>query len=108
LRESDGAIAGGVTAQSFWGWLYITVLAIRPAARRLGHGRQLLIAAESWGAACGCHHAWLMTMSFQALGFYERLGYAVFAELPDFPGHERRLFMQKPLTSPGLLPLPEK
>jgi hypothetical protein len=39
-----------------------------------------------------------MTMSFQARGFCERSGYVVFAELPDFPGDERRLFMRKPLT----------
>jgi hypothetical protein len=39
-----------------------------------------------------------MTMSFQARGFYERAGYSVFAELPDFPADQSRLFMRKSLV----------
>lgn len=38
-----------------------------------------------------------MTMSLQAREFYERAGYVVFAELPDYPDAERRLFMRKSL-----------
>lgn len=98
LRGADGTIEGGITARSFWGWLYIVALAIHPSLRGRGYGRSLLDAAEHWGIECECRHAWLMTMSFQARAFYERAGYVVFAELPDFPGSERRLFMRKPLV----------
>jgi GNAT superfamily N-acetyltransferase len=97
LRGEDGDIVGGITARSFWGWLYIIALAIHPSWRGRGYGRQLLVAAESWGIECECGHAWLMTMSFQAPEFYERAGYVVFAELNEFPGRERRLFMRKAL-----------
>lgn len=98
LRGPEGTIEGGITARSFWGWLYIIALAIKPSWRGRGYGLALLTEAEAWGRDCGCRNVWLMTMSFQARGFYERAGYAVFAELPDFPDAERRLFMRKSLT----------
>jgi GNAT superfamily N-acetyltransferase len=81
LRSADGTIRGGVTARSFWGWLYIISIAIETEWRGHGYGR-----------------AWLMTMSFQARGFYEHSGYNVFAELPAFPDHQSRLFMRKALA----------
>jgi GNAT superfamily N-acetyltransferase len=95
LRRTNGDVVGGLTAQSFWGWLYIVAIAIAPAWRGQGYGRQLLATAETWGLECSCHDAWLMTMSFQARAFYERAGYRVFAELPNFPEHHARLFMRK-------------
>jgi GNAT superfamily N-acetyltransferase len=99
LRGPGGTIEGGVAARSFWEWLYVAAIAIKPAWRGQGYGLRLLSEAEAWGLRCGCHDAWLMTMSFQARTFYERAGYVVFAELPNFPDAERRLFMRKALTS---------
>ena len=97
LRGADGTIEGGVTAQAFWGWLYIAEFAIKPEWRGRGYGRQLLALAEAWGVQNGCLNAWLMTMSFQAKGFYENAGYAVFAELADYPPGESRFFLRKTL-----------
>ena len=91
-------MVGGITAQSFWGWLYIATIAIEPSWRGQGYGRQLLTTAEAWGLECSCHDAWLMTMSFQARAFYEHAGYRVFAELPNFPERHTRLFMRKSIS----------
>lgn len=99
LRGPEGTIEGGVIARSFWGWLYISALAVKPSRRGQGYGLGLMAEAEAWGRDCGCRNAWLMTMSFQARGFYQRAGYVVFAELPDFPDAERRFFMRKSLAS---------
>ena len=58
--------------------------------RGRGLGRRLLVAAEAAAIKRGCRGAWLGTFDFQSRGFYERLGYTVFAELADFPdGHSR-------------------
>jgi GNAT superfamily N-acetyltransferase len=97
LRGDSGRIEGGITARAFWGWLYIATLAIEPLLQGQGYGRELLDAAERWGIEHGCRNAYLMTMTFQAQAFYESAGYVIFAELPDFPGDERRLFMRKAL-----------
>jgi len=45
----------------------------------------------------GCHHAWVDTQ-FGALGFYQRLGYAVFGQLPDYPPGFTRSFLSKVLA----------
>ena len=104
LRAPDGTIEGGITAKCFWGWLYIVALAVTPTCRGRGYGRQLLSAAESWGVDAGGHSAYLMTMSFQARGFYERAGYEVFAELENFPDGHSRLFMRKALRRMNVEP----
>ena len=45
----------------------------------------------------GLAGAWLDTFSFQARGFYEKLGYEEFGRL-DYPPDHHRHFMQKGLT----------
>src|ERR1700733_998696 len=57
------------------------------------HGRRRGRALER-----GCHSAWVDTFSFQAPGFYPKLGYEVFGEL-DYPPGPRRIFFQKHLEA---------
>jgi hypothetical protein len=45
----------------------------------------------------GCRHAYLDTFSFQALGFYEKQGYAVYGQLENFPTGASRYFLKKTL-----------
>ena len=98
LRNRDGHIQGGINAVGYWGWLYIADLAVATTCRGRGYGRSLLASAEAWGLDCSCHDAWLSTLSFQARGFYERAGYRVFAELPNFPDQQTRCFLRKSLA----------
>mgnify|MGYP001488358637 CR=1 FL=1 len=100
LRSDDGSIVGGLYGATMWSWLMIDGLWVAPALRRLGHGRSLLLAAESTAIARGCQGSWLGTFDFQARAFYERMGYSVFAELPGFPPrhthyHLRKLFHEQ-------------
>ena len=55
--------------------------------------------AERGALGRGCHSVWLDTFSFQAPGFYRRLGYEVFAEL-DWSADHKRIFLRKRLR-PG-------
>jgi ribosomal protein S18 acetylase RimI-like enzyme len=59
------------------GWVYY--LAVAPAARGSGLGRELMAAAEEWVAARGIPKLMLMVRSSNTavLGFYEQLGYVV-------------------------------
>ena len=52
--------------------------------------------AEREAVQRGCHGAWLDTFEFQARGFYERLGYTCFGELPNYPAG---CFLGKPLVA---------
>jgi hypothetical protein len=53
------------------------------------------------GRARGCVGAWLDTFSFQARGFYERLGYSLAGTIPDHPLGEARYFMIKRWDAPA-------
>jgi len=48
----------------------------------------LLEAAEDEARSQGCGGVFLSTFSFQARPFYERFGYEIIADVPDYPaGH---------------------
>jgi GNAT superfamily N-acetyltransferase len=97
IRDDEGAIQGGLLGELHWGWLHVTILAVSTGLRGQGWGSRLLLEAERLAAGQGCHHAWLDTFSFQARPFYERLGYTVFGELPDYPVGHSRSFLFKAL-----------
>ena len=90
LRGEDGAALGGLIGRSYSGWLYVELFHIPEAHRRAGLGRQMLSMAEGEAAARGCIGVRLETYSFQAPGFYARMGYTIVGELRDCPpGHTR-------------------
>jgi predicted N-acetyltransferase YhbS len=65
--------------------------------RGMGCGSQLLALAEEKACEQGAKNAYLDTFSFQAPAFYEKHGYEVFGELPDFPPGHQRFFLKKEL-----------
>jgi GNAT superfamily N-acetyltransferase len=88
------------TLGGLWGWtsfsfLHIDLLYIPESMRRAGLGRRLVNQAEEEAIQRGCHGAWLDTFSFQARGFYERLGYTVFGSIEDYPPGHSRFFLKK-------------
>jgi GNAT superfamily N-acetyltransferase len=97
VRDDDETIQGGLLGGTYWGWLYIRVLWLRDEIRGQGYGQQLVRMAEDLARGRGCHHVHLDTMSFQALGFYRKLGYEEFGRLEDMPRGHSRIFLQKGL-----------
>ena len=97
LRTPEGEHVGGVIGTTYWGWFYISLMWIREDLRGKGYGAQLMAQAEDEAVRRGAKHAYLDTFDFQAPGFYEKLGYAVFGSLPDFPPGHTRYFMAKEL-----------
>ena len=88
LRDGRGAILGGAVGHVWGGWLDLSLLWVAEPVRGQGYGKKLLEAAEDEARAQGCRGVFLSTFSFQARPFYERLGYEVIADVPDYPvGH---------------------
>src|SRR5690349_20080572 len=79
--HEDGRLIAGLMVATAWTWLSIDALWVKPARRTQGYGRRLVAEAEAIARTRGCRHARLDTFDFQARGFYERLGYHVYAEL---------------------------
>ncbi len=91
-------IVAGLAGETYSGWLFIKYLWVSEALRGRGVGRELMAAAEGRALARGCHSAWVDTFSFQAPGFYQKLGYEPFGEL-DYPPDFRRIFLRKRLAA---------
>ena len=98
FARRDGLVVGGATGFTQWEWLFIKHLWISGEVRGGGFGSHLLGKAEAAARERGCAAVWLDTFSFQAPGFYERLGYRKFGQLDDFPSGHVRHFLWKPLT----------
>ena len=88
LRDEREAILGGACGHVWGGWLDLSLLWVAEPLRGRGYGRKLLEAAEYEARSQGCRGVLLSTFSFQARPFYERFGYEVIADVPDYPaGH---------------------
>ena len=98
VRDGTGELLGGATGYTNWGWLYVDCFWLPEPLRRGGLGARVLAAAEDEARARGCRRARLYTYSFQAQGFYERQGYAVFGVLEDYPPGHRQIWMRKDLA----------
>jgi ribosomal protein S18 acetylase RimI-like enzyme len=100
-RAEDGRVVAGLLGQTHHGWLHVGWLWVSEELRHQKIGTELMRRAEAEALARECHHAHLTTLDFQAMSFYEGLGYRVFGVLDDYPRPHQRLFMQKPLMAPG-------
>ena len=97
LRDEAGQLRGGLTADLWGTWMHIQYLWFDESLRKQGYGEKLMQMAEDEARAFGCHNAHVETFSFQARPFYERLGYHVIAELPDYPPGHTHFILRKSL-----------
>jgi GNAT superfamily N-acetyltransferase len=92
---ADGACLGGLVAVTGWDWLMIDRLVVDEKVRGQKIGSQLMHAAFAEAKMRGCVGAMLDTFSFQARGFYEKLGFEVFGTLKDMPMGFERYWLRK-------------
>lgn len=95
VRDGDGTILAALVSDTYWGWLDVDDLWVHESLRGRGLGARLLSLAESAARRRGCRHVRLTTFSFQARGFYEKLGYRVVGVLEDYPPGETYFWMRK-------------
>jgi GNAT superfamily N-acetyltransferase len=96
LKDERGAVLGGALGHVWGGWLDLDTLWVAEPFRGQGYGAKLLRAAEDEARTQGCHGVFLTTFSFQAKSFYEKFGYEVVADIPDYPkGHSYHVLKKK-------------
>jgi GNAT superfamily N-acetyltransferase len=99
LTDPSGAVLGGLWGKTVYDWLSVEYLVVPETLRGSGLGARLMTQAEQIAIDRGCVGAWLTTFPFQAQGFYEKLGYEVFARLDRSPRDNERIFMRKTLRA---------
>src|SRR4051812_5996289 len=77
VRER-GRLVGGLAAETYFGWMFVSQLWIDGRHRRKGIGTSLIERAEAEARSRGINNVWLDTFGFQAEGFYKKLGYRAF------------------------------
>ncbi len=88
LKDERDAVLGGALGHVWGGWLDLDTLWVTEPFRGKGYGAKLLRAAEDEARMQGCYGVFLTTFSFQAPTFYEKFGYEIVADIPDYPkGH---------------------
>lgn len=90
VTDGQSGFVGILTADALWDWLYVDELWVSPRMRNTGLGRRLMEKAEEFAATDNLKGIWLWTQSWQAEGFYRKMGYQEFTRFEDFPrGHYR-------------------
>ncbi len=97
VRDDQKEIVAGIYGWTWGGTCEIRDLWVREDLRGKGLGRDLLCRAEEEATRRGCHQIVLDTHSFQAPGFYRKLGYQVVGEHQDYPRGFGHFFLQKKL-----------
>jgi ribosomal protein S18 acetylase RimI-like enzyme len=98
IRGETGEVIAGVTGHTWGGTCQVTHLWVDESQRRKGLGVALMNAVESEAMRRGCRQVLLSTHSFQAPGFYERLGYKREASIEDYPKGHANVFYLKELV----------
>ncbi|MCY0095900.1 GNAT family N-acetyltransferase [Hoeflea ulvae] len=96
----DGELAGGLTAHTVQGWLFIKLLGIAEGQRGSGTGRALLAGAEDFARQKNLAGVYLDTFEFQAPRFYKGLGYSECGRLPAVEGAKQRIWFAKTFDPP--------
>jgi ribosomal protein S18 acetylase RimI-like enzyme len=92
-RDAAGAIRAGIYGYTWGGCCYVSYLWVDESGRRHGLGRALLLAAEEHARLRRCTVLFVATHSFQAPGFYERMGYERQSFVRDHPvGHSSGIY----------------
>lgn len=96
VRDDAGAIVAGLTGFTWGGTLKIEFVWVAENLRGQGYGSRLVRAAEREAMARGCQQAVLDSHSFQAPGYYPKLGYICCGLADDWPlGYQQSYFHKR-------------
>jgi GNAT superfamily N-acetyltransferase len=98
VHDGQGNIKAGVYGWTWGGCCEVKTLWVHEAMRGRGLGKRLLGAAEREALARGCNLVVLDTHSFQAPGFYQKLGYDIVGVVEGYPRGHQKVFLKKQLA----------
>ena len=94
-RDAAGTVVGGALGRTWGGCCELQQLWVSSALQRQGIAAKLVQAFEAHAIARGCRTFHLETFSFQAAGFYRKVGYTTAYELDVYPHGITKHLMRK-------------
>ncbi len=99
IEDDEGNFAGGLTGEIFTNTLFVEFLWVDERERKSGIGSLLMERIESEASALGVTGLYLDTYSFQAPGFYAKLGFEEVGRYTGFPtAGVDKIFLQKKIV----------
>lgn len=90
IDTATDQIVGGLIGRTSLGLFFVDLIFIPESLRGSGVRSEIMERAEAEARRRGCSTAVLFTITFQAPGFYERLGYQVLGRINcEAPGYAR-------------------
>lgn len=103
VRDGDGELVGGVHGEFFWGRMYVHRLWVDEARRGSGLGSKLMSDIEDIAREKGVTNIFLGTTTFQAMDFYLKNGYTIYASLESQLRGDTDYMLMKELEKGPLL-----
>ncbi|MFL5471519.1 MAG: GNAT family N-acetyltransferase [Gemmatimonadales bacterium] len=100
LRDESRNIVAGAAGYTWGETCELRQAWVAASIRGHGLGRRMLAEVEAEAVRRGCRQLVLTTHSFQAPGFYLKLGFTVVSQIPDYPRGYTALVLRK-LLSPS-------
>ena len=97
LENEEGEKVAGLIGKTHGNWLTIDCLWVHERVRGTRIGSEIITKAEMESKLRGCKYAFLNTFSFQAEGFYIKLGYKKVFSLDEYPVNGKRHYFIKEL-----------
>jgi len=97
-RDLEGKMLGGVFGYDSWGWLNIELLWVDEQFRGNDIATKLMAKMEQYASVNGLDRIKLETGSFQALDFYKKMGFELYAQLDDYPVGHTNYYLKKLLS----------
>ena len=99
VRDPTGRVVGGLLGHVRWRWVYVAKLWLPDELRGRGVGTRVMHAVERYAREHDCLGIYLDTFEYQALPFYEKLGYTQFGVLEGYPPGYKQFHLRKGLSA---------
>ena len=97
VRDENNKIVAGVSGVSDFGCQHIDLLWVVPDLRGQGWGTKLMKLSEDFGRERKCSFATVNTMDWEALPFYQKLGFSVEFMRDGYDKGSKFYFLRKSL-----------
>jgi ribosomal protein S18 acetylase RimI-like enzyme len=97
IKDQKENVFGGVSGTLFYGSLYVDSLWIDKTLRHQGWGTKLIREAENIGRKQGASFVTLNTMDWEALPFYQKLGYSIEFTREGYEKNSKMFMLRKNL-----------
>ncbi len=96
VTDEKGSTVGGALIWAYWGWLDVSLVALKKDSRGRGLGKQLMAVTEEKAREENCNKIRVETFGNE-MGFYQRMGYRIVGHLEDYPEGYSYYWMRKDL-----------